>query len=109
MAANCLVCGKSLAHKTRSHAKTCSARCRRALSRRSKAITTVIVAAAPSIPAVDGSPAPPDRAELLRRLDEQSRNGSVTATIALLKETPPERSTDAESRYRRLLALVPDD
>jgi hypothetical protein len=49
----------------------------------------------------------PNRDELLRRLDMQSRNGSTTATLALLKEMPTQRATEAEDRFQRLLALVP--
>jgi hypothetical protein len=62
------------------------------------------VAAQRAEPSVAGLP---DRDELLCRLDMQSRNGSTTATLALLKETPTQRATEAEDRFQRPLALVP--
>jgi hypothetical protein len=64
MAFVCVVCGHPLADKQRAHAKTCSAPCRRAQSRRSRRALKV----------VEGQEVPAgiaDRAELLRRLDEQ--------------------------------------
>ena len=48
----------------------------------------------------------PDRVELLRRLDEQSRNGSTRATELLLRALPadPEPLADDEN-WRRLMAV----
>jgi hypothetical protein len=51
---------------------------------------------------------PPDREELMRRLDEQSRAGSTRATELLLKALPAEPAGDTGA-VRRLLALVPSE
>ena len=50
---------------------------------------------------------PPDRAELMRRLDEQSRGGSTRATELLLRTAPAEPAEGDARAVRRLLALVP--
>ena len=80
MAAGCVICGRSLHDKQRSHAKTCSPRCRKALSRRSARLAPIGAASGEL----------PDRDELLRRLDEQSAGGSTRATLELLRMLPPE-------------------
>lgn len=49
----------------------------------------------------------PDRAELLRRLDAQSRNGSTTATAMLLRELPADPAANATAREVMALSLVP--
>lgn len=49
----------------------------------------------------------PDRAELLRRLDVQSRRGSTRATELLLGDLPTELAKRDERTVRRLLSLVP--
>jgi hypothetical protein len=46
----------------------------------------------------------PDRAELLRRLAEQSAAGSVTATALLLKELPARATEDVRARTREIMA-----
>ena len=100
MASVCVICRRPLADKQRAHAKTCSARCRKALSRRSR-VTPIGVTS-------ESAGALPDRADVLRRLDAASRAGSVRATELLLRELPAEPAdTDARAAARRLLAAVP--
>jgi len=58
-------------------------------------------------PAIDRSSdtSLPDRLELLRRLDQQSRDGSVTATLALLKLAPPEPTAGESDEPAEVIAL----
>ncbi len=56
------------------------------------------------LPEVDTDVPLPSREELLRRLDQQSRAGRVTATVALLKLTPEE--PPAEPPLGELYALA---
>jgi transposase-like protein len=61
----------------------------------------------PTLSAVEGQAAVPDRQELLELLAEQARNGSVRAIELLMRELPAEGVTDARATARRLMALVP--
>jgi hypothetical protein len=49
----------------------------------------------------------PDREELLRRLDEASLNGSVTATTKLLEELRRDASDDDASDFDALDNVTP--
>ena len=48
---------------------------------------------------------PPDRLELLRRLDEQSRRGSTRATELLLRALPAKPEPVADEHWRRLMVV----
>ena len=54
---------------------------------------------------VDPAAALPSRAELLRRLERHSAEGSVAATLALLRLLPDE-PVEADDQATRLLSLV---
>jgi hypothetical protein len=95
MPSACVICGRALTEKQRSHAKTCGPKCRKALSRRTR------VARAPTPAAL------PDRETLLARLDRQSAEGSVNATLALLREVPNAPVERDKGEVRRIMALVP--
>jgi hypothetical protein len=94
MAGLCVICGRSLSDKRRSDAKTCSARCRKALSR-----SRQVVALAPA-------PGLPDRGELLRLLAEQARRGSTRATLELLRLIGPEEPEQPGEEPIQIGALI---
>jgi hypothetical protein len=61
----------------------------------------------PKLRPIDQDAPLPRRDELLRRLDEQSREGSTRATELLLQALPEEPVDSGAHTARRLLSLVP--
>jgi transposase-like protein len=61
----------------------------------------------PKLRPIDQDAPLPRRDELLRRLDEQSRDGSTRATELLLRALPEEPVDSGGDTARRLLSLVP--